>query len=316
MDAGLGGKGALADIRRVAIGAAVEPLVQRVRDVRELLQRGVADADVEGVGEFGLQLERRDDRHQIGVAAALAEPVERALDLPRAGAHGGKGIGHRLLGVVVGVDADVVAGDRLAHRGDDGFDLVRQRAAIGVAQHDPTRARIIGGLGAGQRIFRIGLVAVEEMLAIEQHLAALGFGGLHAVADRGEVFLLRRLQRDAHVVVPGLGDEADGVGLGLEQRGQARIVRGRAARPARHAEGGEVSPQFAVRAEQFGVGRIGAGIAAFDIVDAEFVEHAGDRKLVGQREVDAIGLRAVAQRSVEQIEAFAWPWRPQITPKS
>ncbi len=57
--------------------------------------------------------------------------------------------------------------------------------------------------------------------------------------------------------------------------------------------------------EQFGVGRIGARIAALDIIDAEIVEHAGDRQLVGQREVDAIGLRAVAQRGVEQIETFA-----------
>ena len=58
-------------------------------------------------------------------------------------------------------------------------------------------------------------------------------------------------------------------------------------------------------ANKFGVGRIGAGIAALDIIDAEIVEHAGDRQLVGQREVDAIGLRAVAQRGVEQIKTFA-----------
>ena len=56
--------------------------------------------------------------------------------------------------------------------------------------------------------------------------------------------------------------------------------------------------------EQFGVGRIGAGIAALDIIDAELVEHAGDRDLVGEREVDAVHLRAVAQGGVEQIEAF------------
>ena len=127
----------------------------------------------------------------------------------------------------------------LHHLADDRLDLVRQRAAIGVAQHDPARAVLVGGLGAGQRIVRIGLVAVEEMLAVEQHLAALGLGGAHAVADRGEVFLERGLERDADVIVPGLGDEADRVGLGVEQRGKPRIVRGRAAGPPRHAEGGE-----------------------------------------------------------------------------
>ena len=133
----------------------------------------------------------------------------------------------------------MIAGHMLDHLADDGLDLVRQRAAVGVAQHDPARALLVGGLGAGQRIGRIGLVAVEEMLAVEQHLAAFGLGGLHAVADRGEVFLERGLERDAHVIVPGLGDEADRLGLGVEQRGEPRIVRGRAAGPPRHAEGGE-----------------------------------------------------------------------------
>src|SRR3977135_1962863 len=57
--------------------------------------------------------------------------------------------------------------------------------------------------------------------------------------------------------------------------------------------------------KEFGIGGIGAGIAALDIIDAEFVEHPGDQLLVVQREIDAVGLRAVAQRGVEQIEAFA-----------
>ena len=58
--------------------------------------------------------------------------------------------------------------------------------------------------------------------------------------------------------------------------------------------------EIRLRREELGVGRIGAGIAALDIVDAEFVEHAGDELLVVQREIDAVGLRAVAQRGVER----------------
>jgi hypothetical protein len=58
-------------------------------------------------------------------------------------------------------------------------------------------------------------------------------------------------------------------------------------------------------AKKIGVGRIGAGIAGFDIVDAELVEHARDGELVGEREIDAVRLRAVAQRGVEQIKALA-----------
>ena len=127
MNAGLGGEGAFADIGRVAVGRAVEPLVERVRDMRRASASCASDTPISKRSRvFRLQLQRRDDGNQIGVAAALAQAVERALDLARAGAHRGEGIGHRLLGVVVGVDGDVVAGDRLAHRADD---RLRPRAA-------------------------------------------------------------------------------------------------------------------------------------------------------------------------------------------
>ena len=151
MDAGLGGERALADIGRVPVRRAVEHLVERARDLRQRLELVVRHADVEPVGEFRLELQRRDDRDEIGVAAALAEPVERALDLARAGAHRRERIRHRLLGVVVRMDADVVAGDVLDDLADDRLDLVRQRAAVGVAQHHPARALLVGGLGAGER---------------------------------------------------------------------------------------------------------------------------------------------------------------------
>ena len=111
-------------------------------------------------------------RDQVGVAAALADAVERALDLAHAGAHRGQRIGDRLFGVVVGMDAEMVARHMRHDLRDDRLDLVRQRAAIGVAQHDPARAVLVGGLGAGERVVGIGLVAVEEMLAVDQHLAA------------------------------------------------------------------------------------------------------------------------------------------------
>ena len=154
-------------------------------------------------------------------------------------------------------------------------DLVRQRAAIGVAQHHPARAGLIGRLRAGQRVVRIGLVAVEEMLAVDQHLAALRLHRRHAVADRGEVLLVGRLQRHLDVIFRRLRDEADRVRLGFQKRCDARIVRGRAAGTARHAEGGEGRGlELRIGCEEFRVGRICARIAALDVVDAEIVEHA------------------------------------------
>ena len=129
-------------------------------------------AGLEALGELGFERQRRDQRDEIGVAAALAEAVQRALHLPRAGADGGERIGDRIAGVVVGVDAETVAGDDARDFADDALDLVRQRSAVGVAEHRPARAGVDRRPGAGKRIFRIGLVAVEEMLAIDHRLAA------------------------------------------------------------------------------------------------------------------------------------------------
>ncbi len=188
---------------------------------------------------------------------------------------------------------------------DDRFDLVRQRAAVGVAEHHPARA--LARRRPWRRRARIADWPCSRRRNARSRAAPRGPWPWrrHAVADRGEVLLLGGLERDPHVIVPGLGDEADGVGLGVEQRRQPRIVRGRAAGPPRHAEGREGRVELALLGEQLGVGRIGARIAALDVVDAEIVEHLGDRELVAEREIDAVGLRAVAQRGVEEIEPFA-----------
>ena len=79
-------------------------------------------------------------------------------------------------------------------------------------------------LGTGERIGGIRLVAVEEVLAVEEHLLPGRARGGDRLADAVEVLLLARAERDADVIVPGLGDETDGVGAGVEKRAQAGIV--------------------------------------------------------------------------------------------
>jgi hypothetical protein len=76
-------------------------------------------------------------------------------------------------------------------------------------------------------------------------------------------------ERDAHVVIPGLGDEADGRGRGVEQRLQPGIIGERTADALHHAEGGEGGGKLAVFSEKGGVGRVGTGIAALDVVEPE-----------------------------------------------
>ena len=172
MDAGLGGERRLADVGRLPVRRAVQDLVEHAARMRQLPELLGPDLHLEALGELRLQQQRRDQRGEVGIAAALAQAIERALDLPRAGPHRRQRIGDRVLGVVVRVDAEMRARHVLRHLGDDLAHLVRQRAAVGVAQHHPARARLVGGRRHGQRVVAVGLVAVEEMLAVDHGFAA------------------------------------------------------------------------------------------------------------------------------------------------
>ena len=55
MDSSLGGKCAFADVGRVTIRCAIEPLIERVRNVGEFFKRGGADSDIEARCEFRLK---------------------------------------------------------------------------------------------------------------------------------------------------------------------------------------------------------------------------------------------------------------------
>ncbi len=294
VNARLGREGRGADVRRVPIGRPVQQFVEGVRNLGDPAQGLLGDADLESLGEIGLERQGGDQRDEIGVAAALAEAVQGSLDLPDAGPHRRERIGHRVASVVVRVNAEMVAGDGARDFGDDALDLVGKRAAVGVAKHHPSRARPVGGAGAVERVARIGLVAVEEMLAVDHRLAPGGEGRLDALFDAGEVFFQRAAERDADVIVPSLGDEHDGVSVRGDERGEAGIIGGRASGAFGHAEGAEPRALRRLALEEPRIERVGAGIAALDVVDAEPVEQRRDLQLVFEREVDAGGQCAVA----------------------
>ena len=183
VNAGLGGERALAHIRGVTIRRPVEELVEPMRDACDAAKRIVADVDLEFFGIFRLELQRRDNRDEIGVSAALAQAVECPLNLARAGTDRGETVSDRLLGIVMGVNADPISRYHLADLADDALDFVRQRPAIGVAQHHPVGAFVVSGFGTSERIAGICLVAVEKVLAVEQDFAAFRFCRAHAIAN-------------------------------------------------------------------------------------------------------------------------------------
>ena len=180
------------------------------------------------------------------------------------------------------------------------------RAAIGVAEHHPARAGIVGRLGAGQRIVRDWPCSRRRNARSRPAPPCRRRRAASTdCADGVEVLLVGAAERDADVIVPGLGDEADGVGVRVEERARGRD-RWRPRRPARLVMPKAVKSRArrALLGEEGGVGRVGAGIAALDIVDAELVEQLGDERSCPRARSRCRRLRAVAQRRVEEVEAF------------
>ena len=101
-----------------------------------------------------------------------------------------------------------------------------------------------------------------------------------------------------------LADQRDHRRPGLPDRCQHRIVGRTAPRPPRHPEGAQLrmAQQRRLDEERI-VGRIGPGPAALDVVDPEPVKLPGDPQLVGDGEVDALRLGAVAEGGVVEVQA-------------
>ena len=115
-----------------------------------------------------LQAQVGNDRNQVAVAGALAVAVDGALHLGGPGPHAGQGVGHPAAGVVVQVHPHRCA-EGVHDLGHDGVHLVRQRAPVGVAQHQPLRPGLGHRRQHRQRVVGVVLVAVEGVLGVEEH---------------------------------------------------------------------------------------------------------------------------------------------------
>ena len=181
-----------------------------------------------------------------------------------------------------------------------------QHAAVGVAQGDDLGAGLGGDPHGLERVVAVGGVAVEEVLGVEEDPPALAAQERHGVADHLEVLGQRGAQRPLDVAGVRLGDEGDDLGLAVEQRPHLRVALGPAAGPPGRAEGrqgGVAQPQVGRGAgEELGVLGVGAGPAALDEADPQLVEVRRDGELVRHGEVEALLLRAVAQRRVVDVD--------------
>ena len=259
--------------------------------------------------------QRHHDLFEGGVAGPLAEPVDRDLDLPRAGLDGRKGVGRGEPQVVVAVDADRrVAADEIDDAPDERPELRRDGVADGVGDVDRGGAGLDDGLVDLHQEVEVGaarvLGAELDLGVAAQGVAAVG----HPLASGGQRLVAADPQLVLEVDVAG-GDEDVEMGpLGDANRldGALRI----AVLTACQRRDGD-APNFAGDPlHGLEVAGRGGREAGLDDVDLEADELACDFELLGRRQAGARGLLPVAQGGVEDADGAGRNGRARIRRRS
>ncbi len=81
------------------------------------------------------------------------------------------------------MNAELLSANVFGDIADNVEHFIGHGAAICVAQDNPTRTGLQSGIGASQRVFAIGLIAVEKMLAINHRLFAARRNGGNTIGD-------------------------------------------------------------------------------------------------------------------------------------
>ena len=270
---------------------------------RVLIAGGEAD-----VG--GARVQQHHDLLERGVARALADAVDRALDLAGARLQAGEGVGDGEAEVVVAVDGqhDVAqARHQLVEAAEEGGVLVRHRVADGVGDVDRRRALVERDLHHLGGVLDVGARGVHrrELDVVDQR-ARVGDGGaglaLDVLARRGELVLDVDVRRRDERVDP-------------RSRGVAyRPVGGVDVADMNAREAGDHGALDLAGDRLHGLEVAGRGDreAGLDDVHAQPRELVGDLELLGRVQRDAGRLLAVAQGGVEDENAVVGHVTPPV----
>ena len=250
-----------------------------------------------------LELEVGDDRDEVGVAAALAVAVDRALDQRGALGDGGERVGHAALGVVVAVDAERARAERARDRAHRLGDLVGSEAPL--VSHSVTfSAPAVGGRAQAARARSPGRRASRRRSARRRRRPACPAPTRKATESAIIAQVLLAVDADDLLEVqrPGLADERADRREGARRAPAAPGRRRRAGRAGgssrTRAIVGVQNVSRASSAKSSASFGFEAGKPASIEVDAELVEHVRDAHLLLGRERHALALHAVAQGGV------------------
>jgi hypothetical protein len=272
-----------------------------VRELGEVRHRALRQR----VGDAELEREVRRDRHDVGVARALAVAVHRPLNLQHPGVHRDERVRDRAPSIVVDVDPQRRA-RLVAHDLHDPRDVEGQHPAVRVAEHQPLGAGFLRRGDHRHRERGVTPIAVEEMLRIEEDAPPLCPEERDRVAHHRDAFVQVGPQRLGHVQIPRLADQADHLGAGVEQIAEHLGILGTLARPSGHPERRQLRVLERLlrrEPEELGVARVRAGPPALDVGEPNLIEPVQDPQTVldGVGEVRLLG--AVTERRVVELDA-------------
>src|SRR6267142_5367153 len=153
-------KGAVTYERRARIKRKVGDLTDEARR-RAQLQQLIRTKNV--VAEFQFQI--GDHSAKVSVAATLAVPVDRSLDMDGPRRHGRERVGYSKFSIIVAMNAERQI-DLFQNLASDARNCVRQSSAVGIAEYDTFWPADGGRAQSSKRILRISLIPVKEMLGI------------------------------------------------------------------------------------------------------------------------------------------------------
>ena len=140
------------------------------------------------------------------------------------------------------------------------------------------------------------------MLGIVDHFLALCFKESQSLANHVQVFFKTGANDIRHMEIPALAENHNHRGIGQQQGLNVAVLFGNniaTARAAKSRQLGMLQDDIPGPCEELKILGIRTGITGLDVIDAVLVKQLKNFQLVLDRKGDTLGLRAIAQRRIQ-----------------
>ena len=257
-----------------------------------------------------VELVFQDDLHagERGVATTFAKPVDGDVETMGTAIDGGQGVRHGQVVVVVGVEVEVGVGVVLHHLPHIVNHLQRIHNAERVGQHKTPNAGIDEGIHQLIDVLRRVLHTVRPVLQIEVHDDAALMSVGHFLSDVFDVLFRRLAQLLRAVLQRTLGQQVNHPTAAVGNPVDASVP----VDEAEHLHPVYIAGLLGIAANHLHAVPLTVADACrphLNAVDVEVVQqHTGYHQFLVRQERDAIGLLAVAERGVKNLDKGPTPY--------